>query len=69
MPDFFIDFHCHPAMKPFGKSFEGDVTGLNDSNRRRKNSIWFYDSPNLLERAIQLFREWMRGVSLNCTSK
>lgn len=68
MSDFFIDFHCHPSMKPYGKSFEADMTGSNDSNRRRKNSIWFYDSPNLLERAIQLFTGISKFTQSDCTT-
>ena len=49
----YIDLHCHPGMKPYGKSFSIEP-GKNSHNRREKNSIWFYDSPNLFEKAIQL---------------
>ena len=49
----YIDLHCHPGMKPYGKSFSIEP-GKNSQNRREKNSIWFYDSPNLFEKAIQL---------------
>jgi len=68
MSELFIDFHCHPSMKPYGKSFEAEVTGSNDSNRRRKNSIWFYDSPNLLEKAIQLFTGIAKFTESDCTT-
>lgn len=53
MHPFFIDFHCHPSMKPYGKSFNGNPIGLQSSNPRRDTSAWFYDSPNLFERGLQ----------------
>jgi microsomal dipeptidase-like Zn-dependent dipeptidase len=49
----YIDLHCHPSLKPYGKSFN-TIPGKNSSKRRDKNSIWHYDSPNFFERAIQL---------------
>jgi microsomal dipeptidase-like Zn-dependent dipeptidase len=58
MSTFYIDFHCHPSMKPYGRSFK-KTPGKNDANRKKDNSIWFYDSPNLFERAIQL----LAGIS------
>lgn len=58
MTPFFIDFHCHPAMKPYGKSFSNEP-GKNSSNVHHKNSCWFYDSPNLFERGLQ----WATGIS------
>jgi hypothetical protein len=45
-------------MKPYGRSFK-KVAGKNDANRKKDNSVWFYDSPNLFERGIQL----LAGVS------
>lgn len=49
----YIDLHCHPSMKPYGKSFATEP-GKNSSRRRDRNSIWHYDSPNFFEKAIQL---------------
>lgn len=49
----YIDLHCHPAMKPYGKSFAID-RGINSSRRKDKNSIWHYDSPNLFEKGVQM---------------
>jgi microsomal dipeptidase-like Zn-dependent dipeptidase len=49
----YIDLHCHPSLKPYGKSFNSDP-GKNSSRRRDRNSIWHYDSPNFFEKAIQL---------------
>ncbi|HEY8970645.1 MAG TPA: hypothetical protein VIM64_16175, partial [Puia sp.] len=49
----YIDLHCHPSLKPYGKSFNS-TAGENSSDRYDENSVWFYDAPNLFERAIQL---------------
>ena len=67
MSDFFIDFHCHPSLKPYGKSFSTEP-GRNDPNRKRKNSIWYYDSPNLFERAIQLLTGISKFTQSDCTT-
>ncbi|HEY9049276.1 MAG TPA: membrane dipeptidase [Ohtaekwangia sp.] len=50
---FFVDFHCHPSMKPYGKSFDSNSVGHNSDDPDDLNSIWHYDSPNLFERGIQ----------------
>nr|WP_321232093.1 membrane dipeptidase [uncultured Psychroserpens sp.] len=46
----YIDLHCHPALKPFGKSFKYSPTKQNNLNSGRKNSIWHYSPPNFVER-------------------
>lgn len=48
--NFAIDLHCHPAMKPFGRSFDKDRK--NSKNPRDRNSIWHYDPPNLPDKLI-----------------
>ena len=42
-PLFFIDMHCHPALKPFGQSFPENI---NSQDINDKNCIWHYDPPN-----------------------
>ena len=54
MTPFYIDFHCHPSMKPYGKSFTHSPIGANNSDSSKENSSWFYDSPNLFERGLQM---------------
>lgn len=50
-----VDLHCHPAMKPFGKSFMRKyVTGENNSNTDEKNSIWFQQRPKLFRRVTNV---------------
>jgi len=53
MENNFIDLHCHPAMKPFGKSFNSNK-GENNTNRRAANSIWHYDPPTVFDKALNI---------------
>jgi microsomal dipeptidase-like Zn-dependent dipeptidase len=53
MENNFIDLHCHPAMKPFGKSFKTNK-GENNTNRRTPNSIWHYDPPTVIDKALNI---------------
>ena len=48
----YIDLHCHPALKPYGKSFKYHPSKQNHLNSGRKNSIWHYSPPNFLERQV-----------------
>lgn len=50
----FIDLHIHPAMKPLGKSFNRRKRGVNNKNKNRQNSIWFYDPPTTLDKAANV---------------
>lgn len=67
MKELFIDFHCHPQMKPYGKSFKTKA-GQNTINRKSENSIWFYDSPNIFERALQLLTGVVKFTQADCTT-
>ncbi|MBK9681503.1 MAG: hypothetical protein IPO69_22050 [Saprospiraceae bacterium] len=42
MTQFNIDLHCHPSIKPYGKSFNR-TAGENSKDKSRRNSIWYYD--------------------------
>ena len=48
----YIDFHCHSAMKPYGKSYNYKKIGRNNPNRNRSNSIWKYNPPTLVDKLI-----------------
>ena len=61
----FVDLHNHPAMKPYGQSFSRKP-GMNNLNRRKKNSIWHYDSPNIFERALQLLTGISKFTQSDC---
>ena len=64
----FVDLHCHPAMKPYGQSFKLTPVGQNTVNRRKKNSIWHYDPPNLFERALQLLCGISKFTQSDCAT-
>ncbi len=49
----FIDLHIHPAMKPLGKSYNRRP-GINSPRKNRKNSIWHYDPPTVLDKAANI---------------
>jgi microsomal dipeptidase-like Zn-dependent dipeptidase len=49
----FIDIHCHPTMKPYGKSFARDGSNKGQSpNPRSKTSLWNYDPPTFTDKLI-----------------
>jgi microsomal dipeptidase-like Zn-dependent dipeptidase len=50
--DDYIDFHCHPSLKPFGKSFNVLPAGQNSADRRRRRSIWHYDPPTVFDKLL-----------------
>jgi len=41
-------------MKPYGKSFSTNRAGANSAHAEDVNSAWYYDSPNLFDRGIQI---------------
>jgi microsomal dipeptidase-like Zn-dependent dipeptidase len=49
----FIDLHIHTAMKPLGKSFDRNP-GVNNPNKNGKNSLWYYDPPTLIDKAVNI---------------
>ena len=43
----YIDLHCHPSLKPYGKSFKSkSLRGKNSLDSNEKNSIWYQKKPN-----------------------
>ena len=64
----YIDFHCHSAMKPFGKSFNYKPIGKNNPNRSRTNSIWRYNPPSLLDKLINYIIHLTKFSQANFTS-
>lgn len=56
MKDYFIDLHCHPSLKPFGKSFNhANRKRKNTLNRRKNNSIWHRKRPTLIRKVVNIF--------------
>jgi len=63
---FYIDMHCHPALKPFGKSYsEGDV---NSKNVKDANCIWFYDRPTVWDKFVNISGSLTRFSQSNFTA-
>lgn len=48
----YVDFHCHSAMKPYGKSHNYKKIGWNNPNRGRSNSIWKYNPPSFFDKIL-----------------
>ncbi|MDZ4707702.1 MAG: hypothetical protein SH818_04800 [Saprospiraceae bacterium] len=53
MRPFNIDVHVHPGLKPYGTSFSLSPQRVNNPDPAKKNSIWFKDHPNDLERLVE----------------
>lgn len=46
----FIDIHCHPTMKAFGKSFTRHGTTGQSANPKEETSLWYYDPPTFWDK-------------------
>lgn len=66
--DNYIDFHCHSAMKPYGKSYNYKKVGRNNQNRSRSNSIWKYNPPTLVDKLINYIIHLTKFSQSNFTS-
>lgn len=64
----YVDFHCHSAIKPYGKSFNYKKTGVNNSNRGRSSSIWRYDPPSLGDKLLNYVINLTKFSQANFTS-
>lgn len=62
---YYTDFHCHPAIKPFGKSFPDN---LNSADRHVENSIWHRIRPNLLSRLLNRISSLTRFTQTDFTT-
>ncbi len=48
----YLDLHCHPALKPYGRSFDKSPAGRQSPNRAHRNSLWKYDRPTLTDKLL-----------------
>lgn len=76
----YLDLHCHPALKPFGRSFDKSPAGRQSPNRAHKSSLWRYDPPSLNDKLLNVMGGLTRfsqsdasslargGVSVVCAS-
>jgi microsomal dipeptidase-like Zn-dependent dipeptidase len=48
--DKYIDIHCHPALKPYSRSY---TSGKKNSQKKTdKSSIWYYNPPTLADKLL-----------------
>lgn len=47
-----IDLHCHPSIKPLGKSFNFSPPGVSSKDPNCTNSLFFCQKPTFVERFI-----------------
>lgn len=66
--DEYIDFHCHPSLKPFGKSFNYTPSGIHISHRNSKRNIWHYDPPSITDKLLNYFTGLTKFSQANFTS-
>lgn len=52
MKTHYVDIHCHPSLKPYSKSFKYKPPKQNALDAGRKNSIWHYSPPTVLEKFV-----------------
>ncbi|MEP2057497.1 MAG: membrane dipeptidase [Maribacter litoralis] len=64
----YVDLHCHPALKPYGKSFNYKKKGWNNPHRSRRNSIWKYDPPSLTDKLLNYVINLTKFSQSNFTS-
>lgn len=64
----FIDFHCHPALKPFGQSFSNNPVGRASADRGLKWSIWHRDPPNLFDKGMQAWAGICKFSQADCST-
>ena len=48
----YIDLHCHPALKPFGKSFKKNPVGQQSPDPKKNTSLWYYDPPSIWDKLL-----------------
>ena len=53
--DQYVDLHCHPSLKPFGKSFNYDPPGIQGKRRSSKRNLWYFDPPSVLDKLLNYF--------------
>ncbi|WP_010177241.1 membrane dipeptidase [Aquimarina agarilytica] len=64
----YVDFHCHAAMKPFGKSFNYKKIGINHGRRHRSSSIWKYNPPSVFDKLVNYVINLTKFSQSNFTS-
>lgn len=64
----YIDLHCHPALKPYGKSFSVSPTRSNSPDPAKPNSLWYYDPPSLTDKLLNYIGGLTKFSQANATA-
>ncbi len=48
----YLDLHCHPALKPYGRSFDKTPGGRQSLNQAHRSSLWKYDRPSVTDKLL-----------------
>jgi microsomal dipeptidase-like Zn-dependent dipeptidase len=68
MKNTIVDIHCHPALKPYGKSFNLSPVGQNNTNVKKENSLWHYDPPSITDKLLNYIGGLTKFSQANATS-
>lgn len=60
-----VDIHCHPTLKPYGKSFP---SGKHNPDIKENDSIYYYDPPDIFEKALNKFLSLTKFRQSNITA-
>ncbi|WP_266367600.1 membrane dipeptidase [Tellurirhabdus rosea] len=66
--DFFVDLHCHPTYKPFGRSFRMGTPGQASNRPGDLNSVWNYDPPGAGDKLLNFVKGLTRFSQANLTA-
>ncbi len=66
--DHYVDLHCHPSLKPFGKSFNYEPPGIQGKRRSSKRSLWYYDPPSVFDKLLNYATGLTKFSQSNFTS-
>ncbi len=68
METHYVDLHCHPSLKSYSKSYKYNPAKQNVLDPDRKNSIWYYSPPNILEKFINRIMTLTKFTQTDMTS-
>lgn len=68
MANIHVDIHCHPSLKPYGKSFNLHPAGQNSSNPKEENSLWHYNPPGVADKLLNYIGGLTKFSQANASS-
>ncbi len=64
----YIDLHCHPSLKPFGKSFNKLPVGRQNARKNSNKNLWHYDPPTGMDKLLNITTGLTKFSQSNFTS-